>query len=176
MEFIKKSVPSASNKLFEKAEDNIKLATQEIRNLSHQLAPAFFDETNLHEAFTRLLTSVNVDKKFKTTLFFERKILTQPIIQEVQLNLYRILQEQLRNIIKHANASQIDIQVSFIQNVLCMQIVDNGDGFDMGKIKAGIGFANMMRRATMFDGKFEVVSSIGKGCKISIEIPITHLN
>jgi signal transduction histidine kinase len=152
------------------------LATQEIRNLSHQLAPAFFDDTNLHEAFTRLLNSINIEDKFNITLDFERKILIHPISQEIKLNLYRILQEQLRNILKYANASSINVQVNLNQNKLCMQIADNGIGFDMEKAKGGIGFANMQRRATMFNGKFEVSSSPGNGCKVVIEIPFTNLN
>lgn len=176
MGMIKKSVPSTAYELFEQADGNIKLATQEIRNLSHQLAPAFFDDTNLHEAFIRLLNSINIEDKYKIKLDFEKKILTETITQEVKLNLYRILQEQLRNILKYANATSINVQVNLKNNFICMQIIDNGIGFDKEKAKGGIGFANMQRRATMFNGKFEVSSSPGNGCKVVIEIPFTNLN
>lgn len=174
MGVIKRYVPSTAHQLFEQADEHIILATKEIRNLSHQLAPAFFDDTTLHEAFMKLLSSVNIEKRFKITLDFERKILNHTINQTINLTLYRILQEQIRNILKHANATQINVQVSLNQNILCMQIADNGVGFNIDKAKGGIGFANMMRRATMFDGKFEVTSSVGNGCKIIVKIPVSN--
>ncbi|MBI2284931.1 MAG: PAS domain S-box protein [Bacteroidetes bacterium] len=171
MGLIEKSIPTAIHGLFEKVVGHIELATQEIRNLSHQLAPAFFDETNLHEAIKGLLRSINIDNKYKIALDIERRIITNPINQEIKLNLFRILQEQLRNILKHANATQINVQINIDQDKLFMQITDNGIGFNMEEVSRGIGFANMLRRTTMFDGNLEVLSSPGHGCKVVIAIP-----
>lgn len=176
MGVIKRTVPSTTQELLAQVDEHIKLATTEIRNLSHQLAPAFFDDTTLEEAFIRLLNNINIEEKFKIILDFDNKVAALPILLEVKLNLYRILQEQIRNIVKHAKASEITVQVSVNENLLRMQITDNGIGFDVEKAKGGIGLANMMRRATLFDGKFEVISSPGKGCNVIIEIPVANFN
>lgn len=93
----------------------------------------------------------------------------------MQLNLHRILQEQLRNIQKYANASIIEVDVLMHYHKLKMKISDNGIGFNTDKVKAGIGLANMKRRAELFSGKFEINSSPGNGCEIIIGIPLLEI-
>ena len=91
---------------------------------------------------------------------------------DMQLNLFRILQEQLRNIFKYAEATTIDITVVMNKKYLRMRIADDGVGFDMQLIKDGIGLANMKRRTELFSGKFNIVSTPGEGCEITVDIPI----
>jgi len=91
---------------------------------------------------------------------------------QLQLNLYRILQEQLNNIYKYTKASIIDIDLKIIDSKLRMIIMDNGIGFDTNLHSDGIGFANMRRRVEIFAGKFEILSSPDNGCLIRINIPV----
>jgi len=170
---LKESLPPASMLWFEQSEKNIVLALDEIRNLSHRLAPAFFDETTLEEAFKKLFSTFNIAANYQTFLQFDELVKKIPIGQEIELNLYRILQEQLRNIIKHAGATFIKVAVLITDHVLHMEIADNGVGFDTQKIKKGIGLANMRRRAELFSGNFEIESSVGCGCTIKVDIPLT---
>ena len=97
-------------------------------------------------------------------LHFDDAVKKYPISLEIQLNLYRILQEQLRNILKYANATLIEVDVLIHNNNLKMRISDNGIGFNVDTVKGGIGLANMKRRAELFSGKFEIDSSPGNGC------------
>ena len=170
------SVPKDSIHLLNLCKENIKIAIDETRNLSHRLAPAFFDDTNLEEAFQRLFDNFNVEKKLKLSLCFEEAVKNYPLNREIQLNMYRILQEQLRNIVKYAKAKIIEVLVLISNHKLKMQIIDDGIGFDMSTAKKGIGMANMKRRAELFSGKFEIITSPGNGCSIEISIPLVKTN
>ena len=172
---LKESLPPSSMSWFDQSEKNIALALDEIRNLSHRLAPAFFDETTLEEAFKKLFSTFNIASQYQILLQFDDRVKVLPISLEIELNLYRILQEQLRNILKHAGASIIKVAVTVINEVLHMKVTDNGIGFDTKNMKNGIGLANMRRRAELFSGNFEIESSVGCGCTITVNIPLTSI-
>ena len=172
MGMLKRSLPSSVTELYEKSQESIKLATDEIRNLSHRLAPAFFEETNLEETFESLIKTFNFGDIYQISLYFDVTTKQFPISREIQLNLYRILQEQLRNIMKHAKGSTIEVDVIVYNNKLKMRIADNGVGFKVSEVKGGIGLANMKRRAELFSGKIIINSSPGHGCEIVITIPL----
>jgi PAS domain S-box-containing protein len=171
---MKGSLPDKSTELFDLAYKNITYATTEIRNLSHRLAPAFFDEETLEDAFKRLLKEFNIENKYDIKLFLDKNVKQQSLSRDQQLNLYRILQEQLRNIVKHAKATEIEVEILLKKKVLQMRIADNGIGFDMKEAKGGIGLANMNRRAQLFAGTFRIDSIAGKGCEAVVEIPLAY--
>ena len=169
---LKSSLDKSGLDFFAKSKDNILLATQEIRNLSHRLAPVFFNDSTLEEAIDMLLHTFNVENKFKLTLHFDKAVSSYVLGKDLQLNLYRILQEQLSNILKYAQADTINVDIIIFKKRLTMQVSDNGQGFDVNKIKNGIGLANIKRRTELFKGKMTIVSSRGKGCQVVIEIPL----
>ncbi|MEO8764217.1 MAG: PAS domain S-box protein [Ginsengibacter sp.] len=173
---LKDSLEPSKMELFDRCRENISLATNEIRNLSHRLAPAFFDDSTMEEAFKRLFQTFNIEKKMEIFLNFGEEVKACPISLEIQLNAYRILQEQLKNILKYAHATIIEVDVSIINNKFKMMVSDNGVGFNVDKAKEGIGLANMKRRAELFSGKFTVDSSPGNGCVSTIEIPLPEVN
>ena len=86
-------------------------------------------------------------------------------------NLFRIIQEQLTNITKHANASSVRILADNRESSIRLVITDNGCGFDVCSRKKGIGFINILHRAESFNGKAEIISSKGKGCELYVTIP-----
>lgn len=157
---------------FDQSTDAILLATTEIRNLSHRLAPAFFNNTKLEEAIESLLNSFNIENRYKITINFDAYSKQIQIQQDIQLNLYRILQEQLRNIIEHANCTDIQVSVFVFNENLHMKIADNGQGFDENVTHNGIGFANMKRRAKLFSGNLYLNSSKGNGCEVIVVVPL----
>ncbi len=158
--------------LLDQSRAHLKLALDEIRNLSHRLAPAFFSESTLEEAFIRLFNTFNMEDKFEILLNFDGAVKSYPISLEIQINLYRILQEQLRNIQKYSKAALIEVDVLIYNNKLKMRVSDDGVGFNVNTIKDGIGLANMKRRTELFSGNFELESSPGNGCVIIIDIPL----
>ncbi len=148
-------------------------AIGEIRKLSHQLAPASFDNTSLQDIFEDLLFSINLNNQYKISLHFDDMNKMQ-IGDEIQLNLFRILQEQTKNILKYAEATTIDVSVTQSGNVVRMRIYDNGKGFDIKATGKGIGLSNIKKRAESFGGKFILNSEPDKGCEIIVEIPLEN--
>ncbi|MEO6252443.1 MAG: PAS domain S-box protein [Ferruginibacter sp.] len=172
---LKKSVPAEAMPFHEQTLEYISMASKEIRNLSHRLAPAFFNDSTLADSFEMLQHAFNTENKYEISLFFDEAAKDYPLTQDIQLNLYRILQEQLRNIFNYANATHIEVDVILHNNDLKMRVFDNGVGFDMHAVKGGIGLANMKRRAELFSGKLIINSSPGNGCEIVVEIPLQEI-
>ncbi len=169
---LKESVGPTSMQWLNQCREYIVLASNEIRNLSHRLAPAFFDNTTLDEAFRRLLTDFNTGEMYKIGFHFDSSVKQNLLSQDAQLNLYRILQEQLRNILKHAAAAAIEVELIIRETILIMRIQDDGIGFDADKVQKGIGLANMKRRTELFSGKLIIDSLPGKGCLVTVQIPL----
>ena len=91
-----------------------------------------------------------------------------PVNAKFNLAVFRIVQEQLNNIIKHANASEVKIDLSQRKMRIILSISDNGSGFDVKKKAAGIGIQNIKSRAESFGGNARFVSSPGKGCVLTV--------
>lgn len=160
---------------YEKGTEAITLASREIRNLSHRLAPSFFNDTTLELAITTLVRTFNIEEGYDIHILFDDRFKTLPTKQEFQINLYRIVQEQLKNILKYAEATVIEIVGTVKSGQLTLEIIDNGVGFDTNIQTFGIGMANMKRRTELFLGKFNVLSEPSKGCKIVVQVPLDEI-
>ncbi|MFN8252344.1 MAG: ATP-binding protein [Ferruginibacter sp.] len=89
-----------------------------------------------------------------------------------ELVLFRILQEAINNIVKHAVASRIRIQLDYYPQRLRMQIADNGKGFNPTLKNEGTGLGNIKKRTTVLNGTMNIQSAPGRGTTLAIEIPI----
>ncbi|WP_162927042.1 sensor histidine kinase [Flavobacterium psychrotrophum] len=98
--------------------------------------------------------------------------ITHEFSDDLKLNIYRIIQEQLHNVRKHADAKNIKIDLAVKENCICITVEDNGKGFDVNIKKAGLGISNMMHRAEALIGSIAIQSSPGKGCKTEVMIPL----
>ncbi len=148
------------------------LAFKELRNLSHRLAPSFLSDTSVADACKTLFNSLNIDHECTLVLHIDDEFKALKTSKDFQLNLYRILQEQFRNIVKYSQASIIEIEGFISNKKVYLAITDNGVGFNIADTKSGIGMANMKRRTELFSGQFKIDSSLGNGCKIFIEVPL----
>jgi signal transduction histidine kinase len=157
------------------AKKYITQALNEIRNLSHLLAPAFIENESLVNAVNDLLDEMNADKKFKIVFSFGKEFPELEIPNDVKLNLYRFLQEQLKNIRKYSSATTIRVTLKLKDNYIRMLICDNGVGFNTETVKNGIGLINMRKRAESFSGRFMIESAPQKGCSVSVEIPFSNV-
>jgi PAS domain S-box-containing protein len=172
LDLAKRSANEETNKLIDRGKKNITLALNEIRDLSHRLAPIFLEMSSFEGAVNDLLLNMNPGDRYEIDFEFDQNINSGLVSSDIQLNLYRILQEQLKNIVKYANASGIKVGLSLERHVIRMHIIDNGIGFDPAKVKKGIGLVNMQRRAELFGGKFSMDTAPGKGCRLFIELPV----
>lgn len=90
-----------------------------------------------------------------------------------KLNAFRIIQEQLNNILKHANATKMNINLSQNKKSVSLVITDNGIGFDTNKKYIGIGIENIKSRAKAYNGNARFISYPGKGCALKLSFPVT---
>ena len=149
----------------------IHLAIKEIRSLSHQLAPLSIDENSLETTFDTFLKSININNQFVIKFYID-EVGSMHVDGDIQLNLYRILQEQSNNIMKYSEATIIEVTLMLVNKCIKLRIFDNGIGFDTKKNRNGIGINNIRKRAELFSGNFLLRSAPGKGCEVIVEIPI----
>jgi glucose-6-phosphate-specific signal transduction histidine kinase len=83
--------------------------TLRVKSLSHRLAPIFFEVSSFEGAVNDLLLNMNPDDRYEIQFDFDQRITSELVSPDIQLKLYRILQEQLKNIVKYANASSIKV-------------------------------------------------------------------
>lgn len=167
------SVPEAKEEMIAKSKEFIILAIQEIRKLSHTLLPPELQEFGLLSALEKLIDTVSAASRIK--IGREWKNFNEKILPKDQkLTIYRIVQEQFNNIIKHAKAGSICVSLSLINNGKEVQLLvkDNGKGFDPREKKDGVGLRNIASRAELFDGNVTIQSAPGEGCELKVVFPV----
>ena len=147
-------------------------AIQEIRLLSkNQITPQ--GKLGLRELIQLLTDSLNETSTLKTTFEYQASQESSEIETDLKLNVYRIIQEQLNNILKHAEASQVGILLQSDSSKIRISVCDDGKGFDPLQNRKGIGITNMINRVESFNGEFTIHSAPGKGCQLTICIPVS---
>ncbi len=144
----------------------INAAIFELRNLSHSLIPPRLPESELSEALDNIIkiTSATGIAVYKEFVHIEKKLISP----KLQLAIYRIVQEQFSNILKHAQAKSIYLSVVNQNNVVQLSIKDDGKGFDTRIKSKGVGLMNIQARASLFESKVAIRSAVGKGCELKI--------
>jgi two-component system, NarL family, sensor kinase len=137
----------------------------EARNISHQLLPYSL----MREGFTSALRE-QVKSSF-ATYSFEGDDMVE-LDQEVAVNLFRISQEIINNISKHAEATMVSVVLKTSAQQLSLTFVDNGKGFDAMKVKKGAGLVNIMTRAEVIGGVVEISSRPGSGTTTNISVAL----
>ncbi|MFC4263182.1 response regulator [Ferruginibacter yonginensis] len=169
---LKNAIDAHSEKYYEQCKEYISESLQEIRNLSHRLSPAINEDINIEDSFRKLLNNFDIEGKYFIVFKFDKQLNDYQVNKDIHINLYRILQEHLNNIIKYANCKSVQVNLQVNHHNIVLQIIDDGVGFEISKANSGIGFANMRRRAELFGGNFNLYSAKGKGCKLNVTIPI----
>jgi PAS domain S-box-containing protein len=157
-----------------KAMDLLDTAIAEIRNLSHSLAVSYRFDAGLASTLEDMVAKIQAAKGFSIKLSLSPD-LDERISTQQKLAIYRIVQEQLANIIKHAKAMSVSIVIALVQNEIRLEIADNGKGFNPAKAKKGLGLNNMINRAEALAGTATVISKPGKGCRLEVVIPLKEV-
>jgi signal transduction histidine kinase len=169
-----KNEKKSKNEIFESIEQTsgfIKDAITETRRLSHQLAPASFKNVSLKQVVESLVNNMNSQHQWQVSVQFDEHP-DVTVRDDIKINLYRIIQEQLNNISKYARASRVSIAVKHHEKHIHLSVVDDGIGFDPKTVKRGIGLENIKRRTEVFAGTHTIISSPGNGCKLIVEFPL----
>lgn len=156
--------------LLEKSTGHITDVMQEVRRISKKLEPQGLEILGLSDSIKILIDDFQVTNPINID-FSAEDINLAEIDQKLQINILRIIQEQLNNILTHAKASHIDITINGGKNGILLLISDNGIGCDVSQKSNGVGIRNIMSRADLFNGKVTIVSKPGKGYSLSIVFP-----
>lgn len=155
---------------FEKAISLVDESCKEVRTVSHNMMPNALLKTGLANAVRTFLDNVN-NKAIKINLYSDG--LNERIDSNTEIILYRVIQEAVNNVIKHANATQLDISLIKDDGTISATIEDNGKGFHVAELKKkdGIGLKNIQSRIAYLKGTVDWDSQIGKGTAIIINVP-----
>ncbi|PWK18999.1 tetratricopeptide repeat-containing sensor histidine kinase [Xanthomarina spongicola] len=156
----------------EKYLGDLKEIEQDIRKVSHELNTDFVSGSNYISIIKSLLETQTKAYKLSYTLRNDDNIDWDSISNKTKIHYYRIIQETLQNIYKHANATEVHISFKQKNNVICLSISDNGSGFDVNKVRKGIGLKNINSRVKEINGELEIKSTINSGTELIIKAPI----
>lgn len=149
---------------------------QQVRDLSHNLIPEKFSQNNfctLLEEYQKNLAGIN---NLKTSFVAYPRPKIDLIVENLQMEIYKIIQELVTNTLKHANATIIELQLNCIDDNLNILFEDNGIGFDSRKKEGGIGFKNINSRLYNVSGSMEIDSMHNRGTIINIDIPLNEFH
>jgi signal transduction histidine kinase/ligand-binding sensor domain-containing protein len=151
------------------SEQFIQEVISDVRSLLLNLSPSVLEEFGFVTAVEVLFSKLNeTGHVYFTLAVFE---MDRRVQQDYELALYRITQELIHNVLKHAEAKHVSLQVGRRNGKIILMIEDDGKGFEMNTRRGGYGLQNIAARAELMQGLMTVDSKPGKGTSVSIEIP-----
>ena len=158
--------------VFEKAIRMVDESCREVRMVSHLMMPGVLEKYGLAAAL-RELSEKAAHPGLKIN--FHAEGLDNKVAPPVEIVLYRVVQEAVNNVLKHAGASMLDISLIGDEEGIAVTIEDNGKGFDPAELfsKTGIGMGNIKSRVEYLKGSLEIDAAPGKGTLLAIHIPIS---
>jgi signal transduction histidine kinase len=146
-------------------------AITEVRKLSHSLQSANQTDFDLETELDKLISGLKKQNRFYVSTSIVLNELKQKVSATVQHEIFRIIQEQVNNIIKYAVAKKVHIGLVLNQGELQLNVIDDGVGFNLDKAPKGIGLSNIFNRVSNVNGSYTIKTAPGKGCSWKICIP-----
>jgi PAS domain S-box-containing protein len=148
----------------------------EVHRLSYQLHPAKLDHLGLAAALKSFCEEISAHQDLN--IEFRHQGLPSTLPKDVTLCIFRIVQESLRNVLKHSDAHEAVVALERVADSLHLTISDTGSGFNVDSVSArkGLGLISMQERLRLVGGKIFINSAPGKGTEISIRVPLTTKN
>lgn len=151
----------------------LKFIEEDIRKISHDLNTDFVAGSGFMDILTELLDKQTQAYGLAYKFDFTDDINWESVSNKTKINVYRMVQESLQNIYKHAKAKHVKISIVLKKAVICLSISDDGIGFDPNKSKKGIGLKNINSRVVELNGTVSVHSELDRGTTLKIKIPYT---
>ncbi|HVG17239.1 MAG TPA: sensor histidine kinase, partial [Chitinophagaceae bacterium] len=161
------------HELIKKSSKNISTVINEIRQLSRSLMDPSLGDLGIIDSINDLIGNINLTRKVHITLDIAEEI--EDLLNKAQkLTMFRIIQESLNNVIKHAKAKSVSIQITHQNNIAELIVADDGAGFIQESTRKGAGLKNITNRVYLINGTFFLDSEPDKGCRIKINFPINN--
>ncbi len=158
---------------YQKLESLVSETAHEIRRTAHNLIPSVLERESLSEALRHYCAGLSIKEGLVIETHFNGPV--NQLEQAPALFIYRIIQELLQNIVKHAAASLAEVQITVQENILSIMVEDNGKGFDQDAIQPGMGLCNLQYRVNALHGHLSINSVQGKSTTVYIELQLEKL-
>ncbi|WP_292957355.1 MULTISPECIES: cache domain-containing protein [unclassified Neptuniibacter] len=144
--------------------DVLNMAIQEVRRISHDLRPIQLDDLGLESALHSMTNDFSERTSIEMNVLLE--LPEQRLPDDIEISLYRIAQEALMNIEKHAEAGHVGLTIWSREGYIWIEVSDDGKGFTPDKDDSGIGLLNMRERTELLSGRFSLKSRVGSGTRL----------
>jgi PAS domain S-box-containing protein len=153
-----------------KSMETILLGIEEIRILSKEMVIPTLKGEGLIASINDIVNDLRFINLFHINFTYNKQCDIESISKNKKTNLYRIIQEQVKNIIKYSKAKNVEISLDFINNQIRLSIKDDGIGFDSKNTRRGLGLSNIYERTRLDNGKIILTTSPGNGCSLIVNI------
>ena len=169
---VSKDLPAAFEQLDQIADSTMR-AIQEVRQISYNLRPHHLDSVGLARSIEEMIRRVS--EASGIDIVCEIESLDGALPKDAEINFYRIVQEGVSNVVKHAGATRAGVEIERRPGKLLLSIKDNGHGFNVHDTieRSGFGLAGIAERVRIFGGSHHVTSEPGKGTTVSVELPLS---
>ena len=157
--------------LLSESKDFIGTAINEIRTLSKSLIPPSLGDIGLVEAMEDMLNNIRAVNKLNFICEFD-DVDENLLSSSLKLTIFRIVQEQLNNVMKHASASTVWLRLHCKADKLQLMVKDDGIGFDLKKKRNGVGLQNIASRTELCNGEVHIKTAPGSGCELMVNFVI----
>ncbi len=164
-------IKSFDQTLFQNVKENVSNAMTDLRDIAKSLNTERIQSQTLYEIIKEELERINRCRLLVTTI---QATGTEKAVQDQKkLILFRMVQESLQNVFKHAEANHVDINLSYEPECICIVIADDGKGFNTNTVthNDGLGIINLVNRASLIGGSAEIESTVNKGTVVKITCP-----
>jgi signal transduction histidine kinase len=161
--------PQDRGRVVRAVQDRVAELSEDVRHLAYQLHPSILDDLGLPIALQRLVDDFTA-RTGMTGQFVNRGV-SKSLPQDIATCLYRVAQESLGNIARHAQASTMSVELSRTQDTLTIVIMDDGVGFDPHHVRSGLGLLSMKERIALVNGSLDIASTSGKGTHVCVRVP-----
>lgn len=148
---------------------------EDIRNISHNLMPKTLSKLGLYPAIDELVNQFRTAAP-QIRFSYYRKITNNDFSENAKINIFRMIQELLTNVVKHADAKEVSLQLIRHNSSLMISVEDDGKGFDARETRNGVGLTSVESRVQMLNGSLSIDTSPQNGTFISIFLPLGSLN
>jgi len=154
-------------------QDRVTELSEDVRHLAYQFHPSILDDLGLTIALQRLVDDFMARSNVRGS--FGHKNIPEFVPQEIATCLYRVAQESLNNVARHAEASRVDVELTRSRSGLTVTITDDGVGFapePSRNGRQGLGLLSMKERVALVQGALKIDSAVGKGTRVQVVVPV----
>ena len=166
---VRSIIPEDSEAMNEQLE-LLKGIRERLRNMSHELMPPAFQHATIDEMLADYVLHLSLPEYMRAEYNSTKGIDWKKIPQDIGFELYRIVQEAVSNVLKHAEATCIRVELSLKEECLSVFVADDGKGFELNRRIKSVGLHTMWQRANIIGGRMELDTAPGEGARIRVSV------